>query len=273
MQASGEHAIAAADVVISYPEYRAAAPADDRPAQEVVTSYLNQVVRFSTPDGRLADVIPTQPDTSPAPGEPPDAAVATTFLFESAIHILGYWSPDGVRATREVNEAGREGAQRLATAHGIETRPAATFARDGCWAEPALLLIDATDDIAAAMARELGQPAVTRWNERGLTVLPADGTAPPSETRSCHWRTMTTPTCPMLCGAAQGQYCRTRGGPWVGASMHAALFFQAHRSLMTSLLGCGTCDDGTARLPDTKGTPIAIVDLYVPSRYRGWTTA
>jgi hypothetical protein len=71
--------------------------------------------------------------------------------------------------------------------------------------------------------------------------------------------------CPMRFGA--DPVCVRQGGPYVSRSIEVASFWEKHRALVVSALGCGVCQGGVV---DGNGRPIAGVSSFVPSRRGGW---
>jgi hypothetical protein len=71
--------------------------------------------------------------------------------------------------------------------------------------------------------------------------------------------------CPMRFGA--DAVCVRQGGPFVSRSIEVATFWERHRALLVSALGCSVCEGGVV---DGNGRPIALVSSFVPSRRGGW---
>jgi hypothetical protein len=151
--------------------------------------------------------------------------------FRLPAHVLSAWSPAGRLDTVRGNiAAGARLREHLDTMH-VEHRPAASYAPDRSWAEGSVVTEGIVDDVAATLGRLWGRPPMRRDGE-------------------------------------PGQRCRNPGGPWVSRSMEVSLVWEEHRQLLTGLLGCGVCRNGTE--PLGVGRAIGLTDLYVANRWGGW---
>ena len=82
----------------------------------------------------------------------------------------------------------------------------------------------------------------------------AGSSLPRSVRRRCSRGTArTSPSCPMRLDERPGRRCTADGGPWTSGAIHAAVLWQSHRALLTCLLGCEVCGDGTGLVNGVAG--------------------
>ncbi len=133
---------------------------------------------------------------------------------------------------------------------------AVAVARDRQWLDQMLVRPD--DRSALALAAELGSRFVLRWSDEGMSVVDVR-TAEVAERFCVQGKEVVYRTCPVLCDAARGDLCKKHGGPWVSASMIAAVNWTSRRSLFLQYLGCDVC-----------GAQSTVSDGVVPTRYDDW---
>jgi hypothetical protein len=225
----------------------------------VAQSYLTQCLQVQGSDGAV-EVVPVGSRCS---GRLP---------FRLPAHVLSAWSTAGRLDTAGGNIAAgarlREHLDTIRVAH----HPAASYAPDRSWAEGSVVTEGIVDDMAATLGRLWGQAAVVRFDANGVHVVPT-GLVDFEAVSLPGWVVRPArETCPMRREGEPGQRCRNPGGPWVSRSMEVSLVWEEHRQLLTGLLGCGVCRNGTEPSLGV-GRAIGLTDLYVANRWGGWQFA
>jgi len=237
-----------------------------RPPQSPLgDSYRTQ--RYSFRDGdRHYLLTPEVPRTESSPSvEPP---------FELPAHLLSSWHPGGAPTTfGDCLAAHEELTVRLGELRR-SYRLCIAIAEDLTWFEGVSVVEGLEDEQALELARASGQPAVTRWDAAGLTVLPTGLRSDIPASRTA-WRLESTAvaTCPVRKDADPAGRCTNYGGPYGGTAIHAAALWRAHRSVAVSLLACGPCADGREPIwgnPRTGGA-LSLASEVIGSRYGGYT--
>lgn len=256
------HRDRAAHIAVPYPPDRLAREAGRvrlGPTMPLGRSYLSQRVRCEV-DGAAVDMAPT---TTAQHGRTP---------FAGAVHVLSAWSPAGRLETLARNVAAGQRLREHLRAMDIEHRPAAAYAPDRSWAEGCVVVEGMGDEGAVGLGRLLRQPAVTRFDDAGVHVLPT-GLVDLAPAGVAGWAMQPAKTtCPMRRDGAPGERCRNPGGPYVSRSMEVGLIWNLHRELLTGLLGCSVCGDGAGSSLGV-GRPVALGEPYVANRYGGWQFA
>lgn len=268
------------------PRHQAAAPVDDdtgyAPAQ-----YLGPVDGSSTEGRHQRRYAAVPPDASYATQllvwreggrrrvvrTTAGAEVESAHPWGGAVLILSAWNPRGEARTLQENTDDQVRlADRVADRGGsVRGRVVAVPPGRG-WAEEALVVAGLDRGEGLALAREFGQLALLDWGLARLTVVPAGGGGMVAPSSRPWWLTDAPLTCPMRLDERAGAKCTVHGGPWTSGSIHAAGVWQAHRDLLTSLLGCDVCADGTLPVNGPGGGrgAISIDPVKLASRYGGY---
>ncbi|MGE0818200.1 MAG: DUF3293 domain-containing protein [Candidatus Nanopelagicales bacterium] len=238
-----------------------------RPNAGLIESYLTQQHTWRSPEGNVF----TRPSTDrlPSPAELDAAAPADHWLMTA-------WNPLGNRRSLSENEAANDRLRAdIAARGGRVVDVVATTPPDRSWIEDTLVIADVDEAVLVELALDYWQPALTALSPTTFTIV-ATGLVPGFKTATAlRDDVVAPPTCPMRVDDEPDALCTMRGGPWISASIHAALLWKVHRSLLLSRLGCVPCADGD--LPTLgplarTGGPIALRpdDLDLASRYGGY---
>lgn len=238
-----------------------------RPNTSVIESYLIQQHTWRTEVGNV--VTRASVERPITPEEIEAAAPADHWLVTA-------WNPPGNRRSLSENERLNERlrselAEQGASIEGV----VATTPPDRSWVEDTLVVTGIREEAILEIARDHWQPAITALSPTTLTIVPTGILPGLRGGIALREDVVSPPTCPMRIDDEPDALCTMRGGPWVSASIHAALLWKVHRGLLLSRLGCVPCADGSRPTlgPLAKtGGPIAIRpdDLDLASRYGGY---
>ena len=237
------------------------------PSGPVSASYAS--ARFRVVDDELAEYL-LQP--VPVGPEYPECDE----VVDLPAHFVSGWHPYGRPSTYGECQEGHDTLHNalLAVAH-YPVRQAVAYPLDQTWFEETHLAAGLTDEQAVEVGRASGQAAVVRWDSVSLTVLPT-GLRDDVQRSTTAWRLsrQRVRTCPVRRDDDPSGRCVPYGGPWVSASMHAALLWQAHRTVGISLLGCDPCHDGAEPIwgPRGQALSLGLYDEIIGSRFGsyGW---
>lgn len=174
--------------------------------------------------------------------------------------VVSAGNPHGEPRTLQQNAGEQQAlAERVADLGGSVRGRVVAVPPDHGWAEEALVVSDLGQDEGRELASAFGQAAILAWDARHIRLVPtgALGAVTPSE-----WAWVITDrpmTCPMRLDERPGATCTVHGGPWTSGAIHAAAVWQSHRALLTSLLGCDACADGTGAVNGPGGGRGAIM--------------
>lgn len=191
--------------------------------------------------------------------------------------VLTGWNPGGAATTMRAQERAQSLLRaEVVLAGGRVVADGVTSAPDRAWVEDHLLVEGLVAAAAVRLGRAAGQPAVVALAGDVLTVVPT-GLRPDVERTSRRFVVEAAPTtCPMRTDGVRGARCVARGGPWISASIHAAVLWRAHRRLLLEPFGCAPCATGDLPIlgpfPGPTGA-IGMTELTLPSRYGGWAWA
>ncbi len=188
--------------------------------------------------------------------------------------LVPAWNPLGEVRTLEQNASRTiDLLERLVAEGFVYGEVLRTTPPDRSWIEDTLVFAGLDQDRVLALARELGQPAITAWQDSFLTVIPTglvDDVALVTREMVVELRPM---TCPMRVDDLAGARCAMHGGPYGSRAIHASGVWASHRSLLLPRLGCDPCAGGTeptlGPLGGTRG-PIMLRDVGLASRYGGY---
>ena len=187
--------------------------------------------------------------------------------------VISAWNPSGEPRTLQQNtDVQQVLADRVAELGGSVRGRVVAVPPDHGWAEEALVLADLDLDVGRELASAFGQAALLAWDATHVRVLPTGLVGAVTSSRWAWTITDRPMTCPMRLDERPGEQCTVHGGPWTSGAIHAAAVWQSHRALLTSLLGCDTCGDGTGPVNGPGGGRGAIM-LEPPrlgSRYGGY---
>jgi|GEM_PF-1939293 len=234
----------------------------EEPAVSVQASYRRSTIRVALPGAEMIDVVPAdaggQVTSSVAP--------ATIFGAESPVWIVVGCNAFGRLCTLGDQAATTEVLVEQFDSNGWTWHPAVLMDPGRQWVETGALVLGPSRDEMVSTARYHGQEAVLLWDERGVSTI-ATGLAddvvdgPPVAVVT----SSALLGCPMRFGA--DAVCVRQGGPYVSRSIEVATFWERHRALLVSAIGCSVCEGGVV---DGNGRPIAVVSSFVPSRRGGW---
>lgn len=204
-----------------------------------------------------------------------DETVPTpTDFYLPAKWLVTAWNPWGDPSTPAENRVRTERLlAELRAAGALVSDVLATSPPDRSWVEDTVVALGLPADDVLRMARTAGQPAVTAWRDRFLTVVPTglvDGLEEVTRPAVVEARDR---TCPMRVDDVAGDRCVMRGGPWTSGSIHAAAIWAAHRRLLLARLGCDSCDDGARPTLGPLGSmrgPVELAEPVLASRYGGY---
>lgn len=225
------------------------------------------------PWGRLVDLTATSGTGMPLAGDGQRPAADPSMLFGPDIRevfIVSGHQAFGHLATPLDNEHTLVEVQ-----HALDDRDWAwhrvvIFPTGREWAEVGALILNGTQEQVCALALRHGQERVLRWDSDGLVSVPTQfDDHSRGEPATCLMLGRATVGCPMRFGDGS-RTCIRQGGPWVSRSMQVAVVWEAHRALLVDALGCSVCGGGQVSVD---GGPVAMVDLFTPSRHRGWQWA
>ncbi len=238
-----------------------------RPNTSVIESYLIQQHTWRTDGGNL--VTRASVELPPSPEEIETAAPVEHWLVTA-------WNPLGNRRSLSENERLNERLRTELLGQGASIEGVvATSPPDRSWVEDTLVVTGIREDAILEIARDYWQPAITALSPTTLSIVPTGILPGLPGGIALREDVVSPPTCPMRIDDDPDALCTMRGGPWVSASIHAALLWTVHRGLLLSRFGCVPCADGSRPTlgPLAKtGGPIAIRpdDLDIASRYGGY---
>ena len=250
-------------VKVPYPPHRND-PGERRfrnvPEVSVQDSYALNTIRVALPGLPPIDVVPA------AGGQTTLADPGEVFGPESPVWIVSGCNAFGRLSTPENQAATTAVLRERLDAKGWTWHPAVIVASGREWVETGAVVLGQSQDEIVSTALYHGQEAVLLWDEHGVrtiaTGLVDDVVEGPPVAVS------TSPAqlgCPMRFGA--DVVCVRQGGPFGSRAMAAASYWEQHRALLVSALGCTVCEGGVV---DGNGRPIALVSSFVPSRRGGW---
>lgn len=238
-----------------------------RPNTSVIESYLIQQHTWRVEGGNVVTRASTQ---RPPTNEEFEAAAPADHWLITA------WNPLGnARSLAENERLNERLTSELLEAGATIDRLVATTPADRSWVEDTLAVTGIREDAIVEVARDYWQPAITALSPTTLSIV-STGLLPGLRGGTAlREDVVAAPTCPMRVDDEPDALCTMRGGPWVSASIHAALLWRVHRDLLLSRLGCAPCGDGsrpTLGPLGQAGGPIAIRpdDLTLASRYGGY---
>lgn len=212
------------------------------------SSYRSQLLVWR--QGRRRHVV-HRSDSAPAEGPHP---------WGGPVLVISAWNPHGEARTLEENSDEQQRlADRVAALGGAVRGRVAAVPPDHGWAEEALVVADLDAQDGRHLAHELGQAALLVWDATHISVVPTGvaNTVTPSQRG---WQLADEPmTCPMRLDEQPGETCTVHGGPWTSGAIHAAAVWQSHRDLLTFLLGCDSCADGTGPVKGPGGGRGAVM--------------
>lgn len=232
------------------------------PEMPVQESYRRNMIRLALPGTRPIDVVPAAAGDPAAPSVDPTTIIGA----ESPVWIVSGCNAFGRLCTPEDQAATTEVLLERFDSRGWTRHPAVLMDPGRQWVETGAVVLGPSRDEMVSTALYHGQEAVLLWDERGVSTI-ATGLAddvvdgpPVAVATSPAWL-----GCPMRFGA--DDVCVRQGGPYVSRSIEVATFWEKHRALLVSALGCSVCEGGVV---DGNGRPIALVSSFVPSRRGGW---
>ena len=234
----------------------------EEPEVSVQDSYRLNTIRLALPGRTPIDVIPATDGAQTASSVDP----GTVFGAESAVWIVSGCNAFGRLSTPGDQAATTEVLVEHFDSNGWTWHPAVLLDPGRQWVETGALVLGPSRDEMVSKASYHGQEAVLMWDEQGIRTI-ATGLAddvvdgPPVAVAT----SSALLGCPMRFGA--DAVCVRQGGPYVSRSIEVASFWEKHRALVVSALGCGVCQGGVV---DGNGRPIAGVSSFVPSRRGGW---
>jgi len=232
------------------------------PEVPVQESYRRNIIRVALPSAAMIDVVPASVGDPAAPSVDP----AAIFGAESPVWIVSGCNAFGRLCTPEDEAATTDVLLERFDSSGWTWHPAVLMDPGRQWVETGAVVLGPSRDEMVSTALYHGQEAVLLCDERGVSTI-ATGLAddvvdgPPVAVS-------TSPAllgCPMRFGA--DDVCVRQGGPYVSRSIEVATFWEQHRALLVSALGCSVCEGGVV---DGNGRPIALVSSFVPARRGGW---
>lgn len=186
-----------------------------------------------------------------------------------AFTYISAWNPDGKPSTLEQNQEQHEDLVAYLDTRGIAWVPAATVGSANEWFEQGVVMVNIDPDVAYDLAWKYQQEgwiilgdsyqtvtrfAVNEVQEFSLTHLKPDA-----------------PLCPVMRVGFEGKACRMVGGPYGSAAMEAAAYWNLHRRIGTTVLGCGVC--GRQRDVDNSCSPVIYLrEMFIASRHGGYAT-
>lgn len=235
----------------------------DEPEVSVQESYRRNIIRVALPGEAMIDVVPATVDGETVPSVDP----GTVFGPRSPVWIMSGCNAFGRLCTpRDHASTSKVLFEDLKLKGWV--CPAVLMAPGREWVETGVVVLGPSRDEILSTARYHGQEAVLLWDERGVSTM-ATGLAddvvdgPP----------VAVVTAPALLGCpvrfSADAVCVRQGGPFVSRSIEVATFWERHRALLVSALGCSVCEGGVV---DGDDRPIALVSSFVPSRGGGWQT-
>ena len=223
--------------------------AQRRPARvRLAVSYQSQLLLWR--EGRGRRVVRPSPERAGRDPHP----------WGGPVLVISAWHPHGdPRTLQQNNDLQELLADRVVELGGSVRGRVVAVPPDHAWAEEALVVSDLDLDGGLELARVFGQAALLVWDESHLRVVPTRVVGQVSEWR-VPWQVAELPmTCPMRLDEQPGGKCWVHGGPWTSGAIHAAAVWQTHRGVLTSLLGCDPCADGTGLVHGPGGGRGAIM--------------
>jgi Protein of unknown function (DUF3293) len=234
----------------------------EEPEVSVQESYRRNVIRVALPGTAMIDVVPADG------GDRAVSSVDPATIFDAASPV---WIVSGCNAFGRLCTLGDQAATTAVLLEQFDSKgwtwhPAVLMDPGRQWVETGAVVLGPSRDEMVSMARYHGQEAVLLWDEHGVRTIATgladdvvDGPLVAVATSSASLG------CPMRFGAEA--VCVRQGGPYVSRSIEVASFWEKHRALLVSALGCSVCQGGVV---DGNGRPIAVVSSFVPSRRGGW---
>jgi hypothetical protein len=208
------------------------------PAAEVIASHLSQDIVCA-----LGGAPPVSVRFSAA-AEPASNGVSP---FSVPVAVIGTVAP----ARDAVAALGRRFGEEL-TAHlaglGLRSRTAIAVDVARRWSEPVVITDYSREFLVRSAAQLHLQPYYSVWRvDESRTVIEAVEAATGDVVGRGFGRLgkVGTRTCPLIPGSQCGDLCKTNGGPWTSASIHAMARWEKKRARMLTALGCDTCGDGS----------------------------
>ena len=232
------------------------------PAVPVQESYRRNSIRVALPGAAMIDVVPADAGDQVASSVDP----AMIFGAESPVWIVSGCNAFGHLSALFDQAATTEVLVEQFDSKGWTWHPAVLMDPGRQWLETGAVVLGPSRDEMVSTALCHGQEAVLLWDEHGIRTI-ATGLAddvvdgPPVAVAT----SSALLGCPMRFGA--DAVCVRQGGPYVSRSIEVATFWEKHRALLVSAIGCSLCRGGVV---DANGRPIALVSSFVPSRRGGW---
>jgi Protein of unknown function (DUF3293) len=234
----------------------------EEPAVSVQESYRRNTIRVALPGAAIIDVVPADAGDRAVSSVDP----GTVFGAESPVWIVSGCNAFGRLCTLGDQAATTEVLVEQLDSNGWTWHPAVLLDPGRQWVEIGALVLGPSRDEMVSTARYHGQEAVLLWDEHGIRTIATGLADDVVDGRPV--AVGTSPAllgCPMRFGA--DAVCVRQGGPYVSRSIEVASFWEKHRALLVSALGCSVCQGGVV---DGNGRPIAVVSSFVPSRQGGW---
>ena len=174
--------------------------------------------------------------------------------------VISAWNPHGEPRTLQQNTDDQQRLVSRVSEHaGTVAGRVVAVAPDHGWAEEALVVTGLRLADGRELAAAFGQAALLSWDDAQVAVVPT-GAVGQLTAAQWGWQVSDHPvTCPMRLDERPGRQCTVHGGPWTSGAIHAAAVWQSHRALLTSLLGCEVCADGTGPVNGPGGGRGAIM--------------
>lgn len=249
-------------VRVPYPPRRHNSPPEPprpAPTEPVADSYRHNIIRIHLP-GNAIELIPGDVHLVGETGTAPTDAVP--------VHVVSGCNAFGDLAGQHDNAATTAALYEDLEQRGWEYHRAAVFPPGRGWVETAAAIHGVDLQPVLDLARHHGQEAVQTWDQDGLRATPT-GAGPADVAELGPAPVSARPAdlgCPMRL-QDRATACVREGGPWVSASMEAALVWEHHRQMLVAALGCAVCAGGDVT---TNGRPLGLTGLYTPSRRGGW---
>lgn len=249
------------------------------PTEPVEQSFLTNRIRIAL-GGKLFWIEPA--DTTDSGSLPAELEALLP------LHYLTAWNPGGDRASFEQNEQLHlRLAERLSSAldkqvaevgaDGVGLLPAVAVANDASWYEHGWAVRGLPIELAHRIAVDHDQAGLITVSREGLTFTPRVGIR---ATEHTGWRLVQREQehCPLRPFNAPDSLCGVSGGPFTSRSRSVLAIWQEHRRIGLTLLGCGTCANGTEpihawggkRVLDPAAGVIRLREVMVASRFGGY---
>jgi hypothetical protein len=174
--------------------------------------------------------------------------------------VVSAWNPRGEPRTLQQNADEQQVlADRVVDLGGIVRGEVVAVPPDHGWAEQALIVADLDQEEGRELASAFGQAAILAWGARHIRLVPTGVLGAVAQSERAWAITDEPMTCPMRLDERPGEQCTVHGGPWTSGAIHAAAVWQSHRALLTTLLGCDSCSDGSGAVNGPGGGRGAIM--------------